>query len=184
MKKFSVLLTGILLFATVSSFAQTSFGAKAGINIANMAGDDAEDLDSRIAPYFGGFANISLSEKLSFQPELLLSMKGAKITDDYVVKLTYLDIPLMVKLNLTESFMLEAGPQIGFNLAAKEEFDGDDEDIKDAIKGTEFGLGFGAGYQMNSGLGIGIRYNLGLSNILENGDAKNNVLQIGLSYAF
>ena len=94
----------------------------------------------------------------------------------------------MAKFYVADGFSLELGPQVGFLLSAKEEFDGEsDEDIKDFIKGTDFGVNFGIGYQMETGLNFGARYNLGLSDIPEDsgGDSiKNGVFQISVGYTF
>ncbi|WP_010421878.1 porin family protein [Anaerophaga thermohalophila] len=212
MKKLFFIAAVMLLCVSTASFAQAKFGVKAGLNIASLSGDDAEDLDSRLAPFFGGFVNISFSDKLSFQPELLYSMKGAKYSDsgsesiggitynyeeESKVKLNYLDIPLMLKINLGSGFNLQAGPQIGLLLSAEEEFEytasggdmneseSETTDIKDDLKGMNFGLNVGAGYDFGS-LGVDIRYSLGLSNIADydDGDLKSNAFQIGVSYAF
>ena len=45
---------------------------------------------------------------------------------------------------------------------------------------------FGGGYLVRSGLGVDVRYNLGISNISENNDVdvKNRVWQFGLFYQF
>ena len=48
----------------------------------------------------------------------------------------------------------------------------------------DFGVNLGAGYQLNSGLNFGLRYNLGLTDIFEASDAKNSVLQVSVGYTF
>lgn len=95
----------------------------------------------------------------------------------------------MLDFKLSESFSLQAGPQVSFLLSAKNKgdlnFDGDsesyDEDIKDDLKGTDFGLNFGAAYSFAK-LNVTFRYSLGLSNIADDGDLKNNNIQISLGY--
>jgi len=200
MKKLLFVTLVMLVAVSVSSLAQTKFGLKAGVNIANYGGD-AEGTDARIAPYFGGFANFAISEKLSFQPELLYSMKGAKSSykdeweeEETTDKLSYLDIPLMLKYNVAGGLNLQAGPQVGLLLGAKQknEYKSDEGsgsvemDVKEYMKKIEFGLGFGLGYDFGA-FGIDARYNLGLSNIYDSEeDVKitNNVIQIGVSYKF
>lgn len=208
MKKVIFLVAVMLLVVSTGSFAQAKFGLKAGLNIANMGGDDMEDTDSRLAPVFGAFVNFSLSEKVSFQPELLYSMKGAKdsYTDSYegvdvdideTARLDYLDIPLMFKFDVGGGFNLQAGPQLGLLLSAEIEQEGSSSvegmnisasetiDVKDDLKGMDLGLNIGAGYDFGA-LGVDLRYNLGLSNIAdyEDGDLKNSAIQVGVSYAF
>lgn len=204
MKKLLFVTLIMLVAVSLSSLAQTKFGLKAGVNITNLGGD-ADDYDARIAPYFGGFASFAISEKLSFQPELLYSMKGAKssyteeeegieLKVEETLKLTYLDIPLMFKYNVGGRLNLQAGPQVSLLLSAKNKYEGKamgisfstEEDLKDGFKGLDFGLGFGLGYDFGA-IGIDAKYNLGLSNIADSeGDFKvtNNVIQIGVSYKF
>ena len=191
MKK--VLLVFAVFAITASSFAQTKFGVKAGVNFANGSGDDFEDLDSRTGLVIGGFAKFQVAEKFAFQPEILYSAQGAKYSEsgyEETLKLNYLNIPLMGKLYVTEGLSLQAGPQVGFLMSAKYAFEEDgisaDIDVKDDMKGLDFGLNFGVGYELPMGLGFDLRYNLGLTNVADNdeADGKNAVLQITASYAF
>ncbi|WP_291858753.1 porin family protein [Marinilabilia sp.] len=196
MKKVLFFVAVMLLSVSTASIAQAKFGLKAGVNIANATGDDVEDADSRLAPFFGAFVNLGLGEKLAFQPELLYSMKGIKNTSsimgvdfDQTTKLNYLDIPLMLKYNIAGGLNLQAGPQVSLLLSAENEYEGggesETEDIKEYLKGSDFGFNVGAGYDFGP-LGVDVRYNIGLSNISdeEDGDIKNSVIQVGLSYSF
>lgn len=202
MKKVLLTLTAITCI-TVASFAQFTAGVKAGINFASLSGDAAEDYDGRTVFHAGLYGNYSLSEKLSIQPELLYNSVGAKYEDSYTdpdfgdvdyketIKLDYLSVPVMLDYKLTDQFSLQVGPQIGFLLSAKYEaeveYDGDsesyNEDIKDEMKGTDFGLNFGAAYSFVK-LNVTFRYSLGLSNAADydEGDLKNNNIQISLGY--
>ena len=180
MKKVLFVVTVLAMISTVS-FAQVKFGVKLGTNIANGSGDDFEDADSRIGTVIGGFANFSIiEEKLSFQPELLYSAQGAK-DDESTFKADYLNVPLMMKYYFG-GLNVQAGPQVGFLMSAKVE----DEDIKDEMKGVDFGFNLGVGYDLDFGLGFDLRYNLGLSNVFDYDDAdgKNRVIQFTVNYAF
>ena len=172
MKK--IFLTALAVFAFGSVSAQeVTFGAKAGVNFSNFSGD--ADLDGTTGFYVGGLADISFSESFSFQPELLYSIEGAKDAS-----LSYLRLPLMAKYNLSESFSLLAGPNIGFLM-------GGDEAIKDAAKSLDYGLGLGTMYKLESGLFFEARYNLGLANINDDEndiDIKNTNIAVGLGYRF
>ena len=164
------------------------FGLKAGVNLATITGDVSGDFDSRTSFHLGILSEIEISEMFSFQPELLYSSQGIKddIFDEKI-KLDYMNIPLMGKYYISEGISLEAGPQIGFLLSAKSDIDGEEEDIKDSLKGIDFGLNFGLGYKMNCGLSFGARYNIGLSNFNNEdglGSVKNSVFQISVGYFF
>ena len=190
MKK--LLLSSVMVAIGFTVSAQTSFGAKVGLNIASLSGDDVSDLDSRASLHIGGVAEFEISEKFSFQPELLYSAQGAKISEDgfdATFKLDYINIPLIAKYYVTDGLSIEAGPQVGFLLSSKlkVEFDGESEteDIED-MSSIDFGLSFGLGYKLESGINFGARYNLGLSNISEedDSDVKNGVFQISVGYFF
>ncbi len=69
---------------------------------------------------------------------------------------------------------------------AKAKTDGDSFDIEDTNV-IDFGLNFGLGYKLDSGLNFSARYNLGLSNIDDsdsNVETKNSVFQFSVGYFF
>ncbi len=203
MKKLLLSVIAMVAFTLSLSAQETTFGVKAGVNFANLGGD-VEDADGLTSFHIGGVAEIGISEKFSFQPELLFSAQGAKYEEseegysyEEKYKLNYINVPLMAKLYLTEGFSVEAGPQIGLLLSAKSEWeetfmgetDSDDEDIKDYMKSIDFGFNLGLGYKLEGGLNFGARYNLGLSNINDDDDADdykitNGVFQISVGYFF
>ena len=188
MKK--VLLSLVVIATTVfASQAQVSYGAKAGANLYNFSGDDADGFDSKIGFNVGGFVNIPVSETFSVQPELIFSGEGAKVSEDDVTvnfNMNYLNIPIMLQYNNPSGFYAEAGPQIGLLMSAKMKAEGESEDIKDSFKGTNISIGVGLGYRLPNGLGFGSRYNLGLGNIVdsEGGDLKLGGFQLGVSFKF
>ena len=197
MKKL-IIITAIALFGFVPMKAQDiNFGAKAGVNFASITGDETDDLDMRTSLHLGIVAEIVISETFSFQPELLYSAQGAKESGDgweETLKLDYFNLPLMAKFYVGEGFSLEAGPQIGFLLSAKYDWEEDGEsgteDIKDDVKGIDFGVNLGVGYKTESGLNFGARYNLGLSDINDTDDVegdfsiKNSVIQAYVGFFF
>lgn len=192
MKK--LLLVIAMVAAGFTANAQdVKFGAKAGLNISNVSGEDVENNDARTSFHIGAVAEIEISDKFSIQPELVYSAQGAKSSDgdiDVTLSLDYLNIPVMAKFYVAEGFSLEAGPQVGFLMSAKAkaEFMGDsaENDIKDDFKSIDFGLNFGAGYKLENGLNFSARYNIGLSNIAEESDnsVKNGVFQVSVGYFF
>lgn len=186
MKK--VLLAAAFVTAGFISQAQ-NFGIKAALNMSKFAGDDKDfgtglDPKFRMGVAFGGFAHISFSDQFGFQPELLYSMEGAKYEEsglEATIKTDYINIPLLIQYKAS-GFYAETGPQIGFLMSAKAE----DEDIKDGMKGTNISWLIGLGYKLPSGFGFGARYNLGLSNIVDEdeADVKTGGFQIALFYSF
>ena len=134
MKK--VLLIAVIALLSLSNVnaQDVKFGAKTGLNLSNFKGD-LDNVEAKIGFNIGAFVEIGLSDKFTFQPELLFSTQGAKSEgsegfDSYeqTNKVNYLNVPLMLKYAVSDKFALEFGPQIGFLLSADREgaqtFDG------------------------------------------------------------
>lgn len=181
---------GLLLFVCAISLAavsqaQVRFGLKAGANLASISGDN-DGTKMKFGFNAGAVARFSVSEAFSIQPELVFSAQGAKADEgDGSLNLNYINLPILAQYN-TGGFIIETGPQFGFLMSAKLK-DGDDEmDIKDGLKGLDLGWGIGLGYQTASGFGVNARYNIGLSNVVDEGGGdvkwKNSVIQIGVFY--
>ena len=174
------------LIAFTISAQNITFGAKAGLNFASMAGDDADGLDGRTSFHLGVTAEIEMSDTFSIQPELLYSGQGYTADGDVTGKVDYINLPIMAKFYVADGISLEAGPQIGFLASAKADVDGESTDIKDLLKSTDFALNLGAGYKLDSGLNFGLRYSMGLTDVPD-GDSdgfKHSVLQLSVGYNF
>ena len=207
MKKLFTLLLVLSIFS-IMSYAQMMIGPKAGLNIASIAGDDADQilegqtLDSRTGFAGGLFFMYQFSNMFAIQPEAYYTMKGATYSEsgaDLTISLDYIEVPILVKFIIPiEGSAIKpsifAGPSIGFNMTAKSkvEFDGESQenDFKDDTKSTEFSLAFGGGLGFpvgNGELGVDIRYILGMSTFDDSSDPwdlKNNVINVNLYYGF
>ncbi|KOS08056.1 hypothetical protein AM493_19880 [Flavobacterium akiainvivens] len=183
MKKFLLPAVVAVLGFTNATAQEIKFGAKGGLNFASVSGDNTEGIDGVTSFNFGVLSEIPISEKFSFQPELMYSGQGYSFSDN-TIALSYLNIPLMGKYYVTKGLSVEAGPQIGFLFSAKN----DDTDVKDSFKTLDFGVNFGLGYKFNNGLNFGARYNVGLTDIndIDNstGKNKNGVFQLSVGYFF
>ena len=191
-------MTVLTVVVALASNAQSiQFGVKAGVNFASLEGEDLGDVKMRTSFHAGGAAEFMIADKFSLQPELMYSSQGAKASDQAgainissIVRFNYLNLPVMAKFYPIEGLSVQVGPQIGLLLSAKAEIDVDgivsEEDFKDDLKDTDFGVNFGLGYKLSSGLFFDARYNLGLTNIDgdENTEIKNNVIQISLGFLF
>ena len=182
MKK--IILTAAAVFAFSFDNAQDSkFGVKGGLS---MSSNSEEGAKSLLAFHLGAFAEFKVSDKFAVQPELLYSAQGAKFSEagaSSTFNLNYINIPVMAKFNVAEAFTLEVGPQIGFLMSAKAE----GVDFKELCNSTDFGLNFGAGYNLSETTSLGLRYNMGLSDVLKNqvdGSSKNSSIQLSFGYKF
>ena len=196
MKKL-LLIAVLALFSFNALNAQSPirFGAKAGVNFSDITGEMVDSFNGRTAFHLGFMAEGLKCDKFALQAELLYSAQGSDYEEEGfgsgTVKVDYLNIPVMGKFYVAEGFSLQAGPQIGFLLSAKDDFEGEEEDIKDFLKGTDFGVNLGIGYELESGLNFTARYNLGLSDNLdvdgfesEGAEYKNSVIQISVGWFF
>jgi opacity protein-like surface antigen len=207
------LILGLALTAGTFAFAQqtgntssnpVTFGVKGGMNVSSLSKDSGlDDQKSKIGFNAGVFANIPLAASFSVQPEVLYSQYGNK--SDFTAlgtkysastKLDYIAVPVMFQYNLIPNLYVEAGPEFGFMVSAKNklknESNGDSttsDNYKDNFNTFNFGIGLGAGYYFTPNLGLTARYVAGLTDIAKNrpsgSDAvRNNVFQVGLAYKF
>jgi hypothetical protein len=81
-----ILLTIVLTICSLSIYAQDEkenyIGVKGGISIPQLSGGDdnilSRDFKSRIAPNFGAFFEIGITDKFSIQPEVNFAGQGGK----------------------------------------------------------------------------------------------------------
>jgi hypothetical protein len=186
MKKFTfaLMLAAVMLFAAAPLFAEgMMFGVKAGLNMANLSGDDIQNTKIKMGAIGGAYLCYNINEFFGIQPEVLFTMKGAADNtagSDAKLKFSYIEIPLLFKVNLPTEGKIKpniyAGPALGFLMSAKAEAGGQSIDVKDGVKSTNFGLvaGAGVGYEMEKGLiFLEARYEIGLSTIAN--DKTNTV---------
>lgn len=178
------------VFTTMAASAQTyQLGVRAGVNISNYTGGDIKS-SSMVGFHAGAFINLGLGKNLSIQPEAIVSTQGAKLEqagNEENFKVTYLNIPVMLKYRFDGGFFVEAGPQFGFKLDSNTP----DEGLEDFAKSSDVSGVLGLGIHGKSGLGIGVRYMAGLTkvgdvvdgeNIDFDPDYKNSVIQVSIFY--
>lgn len=206
--------TLMVLLPSLSSATEIKGGLKIGASSAKLYGDDVEDLEdflgedlkSRIGFCVGGFVTIDIAEIFAIQSEVLYTMKGLTYEEEIMgdtlkawIKLDYLEIPVLAKINIPTPGgvkpSLFAGPAIALKLSSKVKAeyagDSDEEDLED-VKGTDFGLVIGGGLDFGFGssgrgsISVDIRYTLGLSTIseFEGEDIKNGVFSLMVGYSF
>ncbi|GIK62043.1 MAG: PorT family protein [Ignavibacteriota bacterium] len=207
MKKLFTVLLVFVAFTSIS-LPQMQIGPKAGLNIASIGGDDADQilggqsLDSKTGFAGGFFFMYQFSNMFAIQPEVYYTMKGATYSEsgaDLTISLDYIEVPLLFKFlipiegsNIKPAIF--AGPAIGFNMTAKSkveyESQSQENDLKDDTKSTEVSLAFGGGLGFNVGkneLGADIRYILGLTTFDDSSDPwdlKNNVINFNVYFGF
>jgi len=230
MKKITILLAAVAVTATVSA-QDITFGPTLGLNVSIVTssvdpepeGYEAPDNATGIGFFIGGFANIGISEKFAIRPELHFSSRGTKSESTSEFDLlgttiksestnknsdSFIEIPILANIMLSEAFNIHVGPSIGFLAGSKSSGDtkttttvgGTSTTIEDSYEvtgsdatagrnGMELGLAIGAQFETEGGLGFGVRYTRALTSTNEEteiGDTKfmsnYNVVQVVLAY--
>ncbi|WP_297970340.1 porin family protein [uncultured Capnocytophaga sp.] len=204
------LLIALTFFGLTQANAQ-NFGFKGGYNYSSFNGEVAKDntLKGLSGFYVGALLELPLGDVLSLQPEVIYSRQGAAWEQKDILgefkkdlKLDYLNIPVMAKVNLGPLF-LQGGVQFGF-LVGKPEVSytrgaqrSSHELDKDAYAAFDFGVGAGLGVNLNQHFFIEARYTHSLTNALDpdnnslknarisdDNNFKNAVLSVGLGVKF
>jgi len=210
-KKRLLILTFCLSVLTMALYAQgagsglkpklfvTKFGLKAGANLATISNGTTNisfSPDMKVDFHAGAVVNLHFGYKnegspvgtgmFGMQPELLYSRQGFMVEGE-AYSLDYITLPVMLKLYVVDGFNIEAGPYISYLLGVSPNttvIDGAQIAFSDLKGGLDAGVGFGAGYEMKTGLTVGARYMLGLSDMANNLAWKNNVITLSLGWLF
>lgn len=200
----SNILCALTLFLTASfgmlhaqdNNVNTEFGVKGGLNMSNLYTDDADDENVLFGFNAGVYATLPVSDFIAIQPELLFTTRGSKLEynnalaqGNVKLKLNYIELPLLVRVNITKNFNIHAGGYASYMVSAKSTGDGDfefeDQYDTDDFNKFDAGLAAGIGVDFNP-ISVGLRYNYGLTTIQKDGDdssdLKNSNLSLYLSY--
>ena len=204
------LLIALTIFGLTQANAQ-NFGFKGGYNYSSFNGDVAKDntLKGLSGFYVGALLELPLGDVFSLQPEVIYSRQGAAWEQKNILgefkkdlKLDYLNIPVMAKVNLGPLF-LQGGVQFGF-LVGKPEVSYTrgaqrvtEKVDKDAYAAFDFGVGAGLGVNLSQHFFVEARYTHSLTNALDpnnnslknahisdDNNFKNAVLSLGLGVKF
>ncbi|HUH51367.1 MAG TPA: porin family protein [Flavobacterium sp.] len=207
MKKLLLSALCISAFAISSAQTEKSFGVKGGVNFTNLYTKDVDDNNMLISFNAGLVAILPITDMIALQPEVIYSGKGAELkydnafaTGNAKFRLSYIELPVLLRFNLTENFSLQAGPYLSYlvNADIKSESDNDifnsqvELDTNDFNK-FDYGLAGGVEFDLNP-IGIGARYNYGLANIGKERtiggstytfpDAKNSTFSVYVVFKF
>ena len=179
--------------AIAGANAQTKFGVRAGLNLADVAlksGDVKRESKIRPAFYVGGLAEFAFNDVVLMDAGLTYSNQGAKAKEgDGALRQHALNLPVWFKYDFA-GFRPKAGLYAGYILSQQLKTGNEITTIdKDDYKHFDYGIGLGAEYNLpNNGLFFEASYNWGLANLRKNGDAENyinnRVIQVGVGYKF
>jgi hypothetical protein len=183
MKKRIGVLLAVLVLAGTQLFAQSfQLGIKGGGNLSDFlsAQNQNQSSFSAIAGWNAGvFVNFWLGNHFAIAPELLYTTEGAGIKSTTAgnngtvtlndnLNLRYISLPLMAKLRFTGGFYIEAGPEVSLNVSSSA---WENQSVKDVTNNAELGAAAGIGYQSPIGLGVSLRYTVGLTTVDNTSDA-------------
>lgn len=161
-------------------------GLKGGLNASKFLSSDIISQKTRSGFHIGFISEIIVSEKVSFQPELLYSSQG-NVEPLTKQKYEYLNIPLILRYVVSNSLSIDAGAQIGFLINSFRK--GNDANTNLSNQNfIDFAGVCGATYELYN-IFFQARYNLGPvnTNSADNSDIfkyQNSVFQLSSGYNF
>ncbi|WP_347053146.1 porin family protein [Flavobacterium olei] len=182
----------------------TEFGVKGGFNMSNLidSGDEVNDNNVLYGFNAGVYATLPISDFVAIQPELLFTTKGAELeysgaglNGDAKFRLNYIELPLLVRVNITKNFNLHAGGYASYLVDSKVTGSGDidfEQNVdRDDLNKFDAGIAAGVGVDF-SPVSIGLRYNYGLTTVGKERtalgqtytfpDVRNSSLNLYVSY--
>tara|TARA_B100000809_G_scaffold260086_1_gene306347 strand:+ start:2477 stop:3025 length:549 start_codon:yes stop_codon:yes gene_type:complete len=179
MKSIKGLLVVVLIVVGFTANAQFKFGLGGGLNMSNLGGSDISNTDSRLGFNGGLMMEVKLPIKLGVELDVLFSSKGAKMLGSSDgMKLSYIDLPVVMKIYMAKVISFQLGAQYSMLLSAKSS----GFDVKDELKPSDLSAVLGLGVDVLK-LHVSARYNYGLTSIDDAGaDIKNNMLTFSVGY--
>ena len=203
---FLVSLSQLSFSQSLNDDTNLKFGVKGGVNFSNLYTDNVDENNVLTGFNAGLFAKLPITESLAIQPELLYATKGAQlkynnafVNGTSTFKLNYIEVPVLLVVNLTNNFNIHAGPYFAYLVDGKATNDAQGTlfDVENNLKNEDYnkfdtGLSVGLGFDKNQ-FGFGVRYNYGLQKVGKERsflgtnytfpDGKNSVINLYLSYS-
>jgi hypothetical protein len=199
---FLILFLGVWRMAYSQQF---NGGVLAGFNVSQVDGDTWEGYH-KAGFQAGGFVSLRLSPHSSFQMEMEFFQKGSRKNsdpdkgdmNDYLLRLNYLEIPVLYQFTFAKICQAEVGPAFDILLGYKELSQG--LEVPEMYPMRTFNLGgiLGFGCYITPHLKATARYSYSLTSIRKPADPPgngwrhflfetgqfNNVLSLNLSWNF
>ena len=172
-------------------------GVKAGANISTMSKYDMVDLGQKSG--FGFEGGLVLSARFGkrnrgadpgtgvFGVQIEPTYAQHNVKTDYDdIKLSYFEVPILLKFFVTPNLNIEVGPNIAGTLSSKPEYvEAPNTRIATGdIKGMDVKVCFGVSYETKEGLFASLRYNLGTSDLAGNFPCKVSAASLTVGYKF
>ncbi|MHA7130948.1 porin family protein [Algoriphagus namhaensis] len=182
MKKILLLFTLFGLFQT----AQAQFGLRAGFSSANFEDTNFKPKSGfHVGAYYRAEAGF-----FSVEPGIQYAMKGYETNNDQTgakidEQLSYVDIPVLVRLNFLPALNVFAGPQASVLVSRKYTDATGTNTSTEPIRGYDVAGVVGLGANLPLGINAQVSYDFGLTSLnYFNTDVKNRVFKLSLGYDF
>lgn len=207
----------VLIFGDKAATENFHFSLKLGVNYSIIHG--YEEGRNAASLNFGLVNNIRLTDKLTLVPEFIplaarqikdvpVETTGNPDLDDLLVevesanrKLSYIDIPVLLKVKLSERFSIAAGPQISFLTGASDTYKSipiedvrltTEVDIKSLVNKIDVGAAIDLTYILvhpkgGKGINLFLRYNKGFMNLATESESTkytSSIIQLGATFPF
>ncbi len=202
----------VLIFGDKVATEKFHLTIDAGLNLSDLPGLSQSKISNGVTFGLGTF--IKLNDKWALAPEFKpLSPRGAKdvkllVPLDVDIQDTktnfttnWIDVPILVRYNISKSFFAAVGPQISFLMSAEQITSGTTsssqdvvvtQDIEPQMNKQDFMIPIELGYSLSQkrggkGLNIKARYNIGLTEVFTNTSSvssNNSTIQFILSFPF
>lgn len=200
------LILNSLLFA-----ADINIGARVGLNLSKISGDDVEDEFLTLLPGITGgiLAEFHITSFFALRPELFYSAKGAEWeydrseegSEEDIAKdksrVHYFEIPINLVFSLPQDKRIDpfiyGGAAVSLFLGANKTVTIKDKEVlnesrNEAARNYDIGIDFGGGVDLQIGKGkivIDAKYTIGLLSVQDEGydEVKNRALSISAGYS-
>jgi hypothetical protein len=204
-----LIIAGCFLSVSIVHAQKSVVGIKGGINLTSLTSDQEGDKSLKLGVHAGVYDKIAFNSLLALQPELLYNLNGLKIDygNNAIIdgethfNLHYLSLPVKLVVNLTKNLEIQAGPYVGYLIAASTStnatvldyfnISSENELDRGAFNTWDYGLTGGLDFYLDP-LIIGVNYSAGLNSVAKEdeasysllGEAKNSVIQIFVGISF
>ncbi|MCF7803861.1 MAG: PorT family protein [Candidatus Marinimicrobia bacterium] len=208
MKKIQYIVTAVLLLIWFPYHGNAQhMGAKGGLNMANFAGESADNMEYRAGGILGAYVYLPVTSQFGIQPEIYYSQRGSRSdgtigeTDiDARIDMQYIDLPVLAVLHTRTGLRFYGGPGMAFFLDGTIHTEatgqllgwdvnesGTSEINENDVKSPSVFLSGGVGYNFG-GMTLDLRYHRSVENVWdtpsEDNELQHSDIQIMLGIPF
>lgn len=208
MKKHVMILLVLVSAVSIISAGTFSSGVSVGGNLAYVEVDPSSEGSPRYGltgGLYGNYTFYSMGEAVDFsvQPGVYYTMKGFRAvqptspttTTDLSVNNDYIELPILMKasfsLGLPVNSYVLAGPSVGYRIINNASTENPvvpavETSVEAKYQDFDFGVVLGAGVDLDMGVSVDARFNLGLYNIEDapTGDNYTKTRSISLMVSY